>query len=443
MTETPERTALYRHFDAAGRLLYVGISKNPHSRTKDHLGAAHWKHTIEKVKVEWYSYRSTALEAEASAIVRENPLHNLAGRLAIVEESETMPRPKLAYLQRETARGKTFWYVRLDRKSPRIRIRGDYGSPEFMKAYRAAISGEIAPKARAMGDGTLEWLVDRWKVSSDWNLAAPATKRQRENYLRHILEKSGDVDFAAITEDDIRAGMERRQATPFAADNFLKLMRALFKWAKEARHVTVDPTLQVMPFNRKTEGFTPWTAADVALYRARWPLGTRERVAGEILFNTGLRRSDVVRLGRQHVKDGVATIKTFKGGVTVHLPLMPALLEAIEAGPVGDLAFAVSSRGTPWAKEAFTNWFREVCDAAGIAKGKSAHGIRKLLATTIAEDGASERELMAFFGWKTNAQSLDYTKDIDNKRLALGVALRLMGDESDGSTGTKRGRSIP
>ena len=87
-----------------------------------------------------------------------------------------------------------------------------------------------------------------------------------------------------------------------------------------------------VPFLKaKTTGFTHWTVEDVALYRKRRPLGTRQRVALEVILNTGLRRSDADCIGRQHVKNNVITINTFKSEngqqatVTVFIPLLPAL----------------------------------------------------------------------------------------------------------------------
>ena len=80
----------------------------------------------------------------------------------------------------------------------------------------------------------------------------------------------------------------------------------------------------------------PWTEEHVAAYEARWPIGTRQRVWLDVLAYTGLRRGDAVRLGRQHVRDGVATIKTEKSKfmVEVSLPILPVLAETLTAGHV-------------------------------------------------------------------------------------------------------------
>lgn len=344
-----------------------------------------------------------------------------------------MPKRRLPHLQYESTRhGRRVWYVRVNR-GPRIRIPGEYGTAEFLASYRAALEGRKTPVMTTKAPkGCLNWLVDEWRRSSDWASTSPATRRQRENILIHVLKSAGSVPFEDITPKVIRDGRERRQKTPAAANNFLKTMRALFRWAKEAEHIAVDPAKEVPFLTVKTKGFTPWTLEDVFRYRERWQLGTPERVALEVILNTGLRRSDAVRLGRQHVKDEVATItlqKTEKtSNVTVHIPILPALQRAIEAGPVGDLTFIVGKRGLPMTKESFGNKFRDYCEAAGIAKGKSAHGVRKLAATIVADNGGSENELQALFGWVTNTQSLVYTRSADKKRLALAAAMKLMGD---------------
>lgn len=70
-------TALYRHFDSSGALLYVGISLSAINRLSQHMDASHWSEQITRVSIEWLPSRKAALEAEELAITAENPLHNL------------------------------------------------------------------------------------------------------------------------------------------------------------------------------------------------------------------------------------------------------------------------------------------------------------------------------------------------------------------------------
>jgi hypothetical protein len=278
-----------------------------------------------------------------------------------------MPRPRPQFLQKQvTQHGKIVWYVRRG-SGPRIRINGAYGSTEFMTEYHAAVASlAVATPKGNIGAGSLEWLIRRYRESSTWEALAPATRDQRENILRHVEKGAGDVPFKAITRAKIIEGREKRKATPNQANNFIKTMRGLFRWAIDVEHAKLDPTHDVKLWNVKTEGFHVWTDDELSQFEKRWPEGTRERLAFDLLLYTGLRRGDAVRLGRQHVKEGAFKIKTEKNGVVVEAPILPALARSIETAPTGDLAFIVGERGRPMAKESFGNWFREVCEAAKV-----------------------------------------------------------------------------
>jgi integrase len=248
-----------------------------------------------------------------------------------------------------------------------------------------------------------------------------ATRRQRENILRHVLKTAGDQPLSRITKASIIAGKERR--TGHQARHFLDTMRGLFKWAADAGLVKEDPTDRVKAVKPKIKGYAPWDEEDVAAYRNRWPIGTRQRVWLEILIGTGLRRGDAVRLGRQHVRDGVATIKTEKTNTEVTIPISPELAETLSIGPTGDLHFICHALGKPFAKAAFGNAFGEACRAAGITK--SAHGVRKYAATFAAYKGATEPELDAMFGWSGGRMAAHYTREASRRRLAMSGASKL------------------
>ena len=75
----PVPTALYRHFDKDGDLLYVGISLSPLARTKKHKEVAGWYREVATITIEWLPSKMEALEAETQAIRREKPKHNIHG----------------------------------------------------------------------------------------------------------------------------------------------------------------------------------------------------------------------------------------------------------------------------------------------------------------------------------------------------------------------------
>jgi hypothetical protein len=171
---------------------------------------------------------------------------------------EAMPRPRPPHLQRQvTQHGKAVWYVRIG-KGPRIRIRADFGTPEFDAEYQAAISGTPRPKKGAPATGTLAWLVARYREVSEWTSLSPATRKQRENILVNVLETAGDKPFVKIAKATIVAGCERRAKTPAQARHFLTTMRGLFGWATKAGLAKNDPTTGIeTPRQRKAKDLSP------------------------------------------------------------------------------------------------------------------------------------------------------------------------------------------
>jgi integrase len=342
---------------------------------------------------------------------------------------EGMPRPLPPYCRYETTRhGRTVIYFKRP-KGKRVRMPADPASPEFAAAYAAAFGGQSAPqkaKGARCAAGSLSWLIATYRASSDYLGLSAATRRQRDNIYQQIEATAGDRPFAAIDRKAIMAGKERRKATPAQARNFLDAMRGLFRWALDHEHVTVDPTDGVRnPPRPKGGGFPVWTADEVAAYRAHWPLGTRERVWMEVLAGTGLRRGDAVTVGRQHVSEGMIELRTAKEGVAAYVPITPTLRAALDAGPTGDLVFIVGANGRPLAKETFGNMMRAACNAAGVRK--SSHGLRKYLATGLAEAGLSEAEIEAIMGWvRGSGMAAHYSKEAGRKALAENAAKRIM-----------------
>ena len=73
-----QRTALYRLYDDAGVLLYVGITDDLCGRMRGHETTQPWWPQVRRKTVAWYDERDEADLAETMAIAAERPLHNQA-----------------------------------------------------------------------------------------------------------------------------------------------------------------------------------------------------------------------------------------------------------------------------------------------------------------------------------------------------------------------------
>ena len=334
-----------------------------------------------------------------------------------------MPRTRKPYLQREVTRhGKTVWYFRRG-KEKRIRLTGLYGSPEFNAGYESALIGKHMEKRSRAGQSSLRWLVDRYYESGRFVNLAPSTQRKYSGILENVCKTGGDLNFRTITKKDIIIGRVRREAKPFAAQAYVISMKLLFDFAIDSGWIEANPTAGAAAPKHKTEGYHAWTEEEVVRYQNYHPLGTPARLALDIMLYTGLRISDAIRLGPQHIKDGMISVKTKKTGADIYLPALPPLLASIAASKIDSLLFLPSPKGKQRQDTAASVWFSRQATLAGVQG--SAHGLRKAGATFAAENGATTHELAAMYGWASTQMAEHYTKKANKVHLAKQAANKL------------------
>ena len=322
----------------------------------------------------------------------------------------------------------------------KMRIKEAPGTEQFDRRYRELLiqaeAGDLKPPpSTAPAPHTLRWLGCKWLASADYRQRDPRTQRVTQLILEDICDEPiapdskllfGDCPLKCFSATSVGILRDRKASVPEGANNRIRRLRAMFKWARkpENQHLGVmtNPTIGVDFLRPKRAGGWPtWSPGDLDAYEARHGMGTKARLAYELLKHVGCRRSDVVTLGRQHMRDGRIRFTAHKGRnrtpVVVDMLAPDDLQEIIAVSPTGDLTFLVTAHGKPFTAAGFGNWFRERCDEAGLL-GLSAHGIRKAAATRAAEAGATPHELMAMFGWLTLAQAERYTQQAQRRVLA-------------------------
>jgi integrase len=298
-------------------------------------------------------------------------------------------------------------------------------SPEFMAAYEAALAGQPA----AIGNyrvkpGTIRALA----VSYYGSIAFRSMKTSTQSVYRNIIEKFcretdkdgqlyGDKGTATLQREHIVKLMAARAKQPDSANGLRKVLRAMMKHAIDIGLRSDDPTRDVQAIRVRSGGFHSWTDEEISQFEARHAVGSRPRLALALLLYTGQRRSDVVRMGRQHVRDGVLQVRQVKTGAELRMPIHPILASVIAEMPASNLTFLTTQFGKPFTAAGFGNWFRAQCNAAGLPHC-SAHGLRKAAARRLAEAGCTEHEIAAITGHVSLREVARYTKAADQQRLA-------------------------
>jgi integrase len=320
-----------------------------------------------------------------------------------------------------------------------------------MAAYDAAKGPSTPIVGKDIAPGTWRWLCVRYLAEcADYLRLDSRTKRVRRGILENTFDEPiapsspklfRDLPLSLMGADAVEVLRDRKLAFPEAANSRLKAIRAVFKWALRKKGpdgkalVSNNPARDIAYLkSNNPSGYHTWTLDEVRRFKQQHAIGTKARLALALLLFTGQRRSDITRLGRQHVRDGKLLLTQFKGRnkkpKKLVLPILPALQQIIDASPTGEMTFLVNDFGRPFTDAGFGNWFRDRCVEAGIP-GR-AHGLRKAGATIAANNGATAHQLMAIFGWDTLKMAEAYTRAADQERLAESAMHMLEAQEQNG-----------
>ena len=338
-----------------------------------------------------------------------------------------MAKIRLRFVQGFVANGKPYYYFRRP-GCVRLKLPGLPGSEAFMAAYQAALATSAPPPdigASRNAPGTIAALVAMFANSSTFKYELAAdTKRNLWAILQRFRNEHGSKRVSLLRREHVLAILEGRP--PFVRRNWLHAIRHLVRFALSVNMLTDDPTRDIKArIPRHGEGYRAWGEEQIAAFREHHKLGTRARLALELLLNTAQRRSDVVRMGPQHIRNGKLHVRQQKTGTSLRLDIVPELKEAINAMPSAGrhLTFLVTSAGKPFSPDFFTNWFRSVCREAGLS-GFSAHGLRKTNLTRKAAAGCSVHEIAAWSGHKTLAEIAHYTRSVEQEALAEAAMVK-------------------
>ena len=314
-------------------------------------------------------------------------------------------------------------------KNRRVRLHIGPEDKDFSEHYKAARRGiEIKPETKpeeTQIKGSLGWLVCKYL---DWledqvekGQYSKATLVQRRS--KFMLLKPHEDYSLDMPQPQLLKIRDDMAETPGSADNFIKAVRAMYVWAIDRKHTKVNPAVGIGKLNRGQGGAIPWTVADLKKYREYHPQGTMAHLCLSLFMFTACRISDAIRLGRgnEFERSGIRGLgwqPTKKGSAYVEIPMLPPLLKATRMMTVQGPTYLLTEYGKPFqSPEGLRNRFRKWCDEADL-KHLSSHGIRKATGNLLAQEGASQYQIMSIHGHTQAKTSEVYTKGVERWRLA-------------------------
>lgn len=299
---------------------------------------------------------------------------------------------------------------------PTYHFRNAPGSEEFRQEYQAALNAEPpAPKPRHE-PGTVNAVYYALRQTPKWRAMKPSSKRTYESILDRFCARNGERQIKAITTARIDRKLAEMESTPAAANNLRKGLSRLFKQAIKMNLMKHNPA-EFTDSYATGPGFYTWSEDDLAAYDAKWAIGTRERLAKELLLYTALRKSDMVNVGPHNRKGDRLILGHAKNESETSIPIAAPLMQALEPFDNTDGPYLQTQFGKAFTGNGFGNWFRTRCDQAGLPQC-TAHGLRKAMSRRLAESGATNQQGRSITGHKTDKEFTRYAEKANKSMMA-------------------------
>ncbi len=302
-------------------------------------------------------------------------------------------------------------------------FKSPFGTPEFEKEYQACLLGN-KPNigVENVRPGSMKALAALYYRSSWFLDLADSTKANYRNIIERFLKRKvngklyGDLLVTGLERKHLQRILSAMADTPHAANNLLKKLRILLAYAVEIGMRNDNPATGIRLYRTKSKGHHSWSEAEIAQYESKHPLGTKARLALDLLLHTAQRRSDVVKMGRQHLKANMIRVRQVKSGemIELWLPVSPAFAATL---PKNNMTFLMGEHGKPYSAKGFGARFKKWCVEAGL-KHCSAHGLRKASARRLAEAGCTPHQIASMTGHKTLSEVEHYTRAAEQIKLA-------------------------
>lgn len=281
------------------------------------------------------------------------------------------------------ARGKLYYYYQehrnTPRQGPRISLPKDPHSPEFWHAVRQAQG--LSPEAPV---NTIGAAIDVFLAHCEKRVVADDLSEGTLDQYRRAMKLArgawGDLPAKGLRPVHVQTIIDKLAEQPGKANNFLGGMRAFSTWARARDHVEWSLTEGVVPYS-VTGGHQPWTPEQINAALTGLTGVVRK---GFILYKcTGMRGSDVVRLGPTMIDDGGFDLGwrgQVKTGVRPWCPILPELAAEMATWEKRPGPFLLQeggrAHGKPYTRKLFWTHFKQQADKIPELAGVTLHGLR-------------------------------------------------------------------
>jgi len=332
------------------------------------------------------------------------------------------PPKDLPHVKFVKSKGRIYAYFNTGKKNgkgkPIMARLPDLSDPSFWPSYAGHMKGRAAGNAQAY---TVAKLVTEYEDSADFARKALTTQRTYTKYLRRIVKELGDFPVHDVQRADVRTALKPAIETPGAFNLMLSVIGTVFQWARTHDKTEADPTKDIKKMDIGTR--EPWP--EHVLEAALTSDDDRTRLAVHILYFTGLRISDALKLRWSNIQNGFVNViptKTVRFHKTLKIKIAQELADELAQTPRRGMTILSQANGKPIGYAIMLRDLKEFVADFGI--DVVPHGLRKNAVNSLLEAGCTVPEVSAITGQSFNVVE-QYAKRMNRGAMSESAVVKL------------------
>jgi len=338
-------------------------------------------------------------------------------------------KPK--YVKLYESGGKVYAYYR--RQGLEFKIDGEAGTAGWLESYEKIHQDfDKGMGRRGPVPGSVDAAIIAYKKSARYDVLARSTKDRYEFALSRLSTILGSMSLASITRRAVIRLQEKiAESQPRNAIEVTKVLNLVFQCAVDLGEVDSNPAENVKkPPRYKAKQHEAWTDEQVETFLSGASAIWRRAVM--VALYTGLRRGDLLRLSRSHIKDGWIEIDIAKTGGTTAIPIHSDLLTELgREMPSASLMLVPTARGKQMKPDSLSHGLQREWQRLGFDGGPTAHGLRRNAIIRLLEAGCTVEEVRSITD--QSKRMVEYYAAGKHRRRLAGSAMIKLEEH----TGTK------
>lgn len=325
--------------------------------------------------------------------------------------------PRVRYVKFTRAKGKVYAYFNTGRKVNGKTVWAAlpaYSSAGFWDSHAAMMGARTKRETPVF---TVAKLAEAYQASTEFRNLSAGTQKVYRITLAKVTDYLGELRVDEVTRKHVRATLDVIPG-PASRNLFVAVVGVIYKWARGRDMTEANPTEGIA--KAKTGEHAPWP--DDLLTLAMTARDDLVRLTVCLLYNSGQRLGDAVKLRWSDIRGGKIYVTQQKTGKTLEIPISEALGAELARTVKRGLTVLAQANGRPISGETVRRALKGF--AADHGFDVVPHGLRKNAVNSLLLAGCTVPEVQAITG-QSPEMVAHYAKQIDQSRMGEAAILKL------------------